>query len=132
MDLRGKQSNIFRLSRFDKEALVHVLFYRVLAPYSVIYGVILLASVFYGAMQPLAKAFTVVEWILFTPQLYESVKAFSLVSTRGLAHGHLNDSFLYVYRKRYGGSASFFAVLPYIALALWAIGFVLMIAWWTP
>jgi hypothetical protein len=130
LDLRGKQSRIFRLRTFDKEGLVHVLFYRLLGPVSIVYGILLLLSLGYPPAQSYAKWFTTFVWALYTPQLYETVKAFSLISTRGLAHGRLNESFKSLVEKRYMMGPGVYRSLPYIVLAIWLVGFVLQIVWW--
>lgn len=130
-DFRGRLSNLLRVWRFDREAFVHALFYRLLVPYSIVYGVLLLADVFTGFLGAALRPLTLVEWILFTPQVYETAKAFSLIGSRGQAFGHLNESYLYLVRKRYGVGPGSYAVLPYLALALWLAGFALAAAWWS-
>jgi hypothetical protein len=129
-DFRGKQRNIFRLWGFHKSAFIHMLFYRILIPLSIIYGVTLIFSVFYAPLNLFTKWFTAVVWILFTPQVYETAKAFALINTRGLAFGRLNESYVYLLKKRYNKSAGFYATLPYIVLALWIVGFVFEVIWW--
>jgi hypothetical protein len=130
-DFRGKASNIARSWRFDKEAFIHAIFYRVLIPYSIVYGVILLAGVFIRSVDFALKPLTLVEWVLFTPQVYETVKAFSLIGSRGQAYGHLNESYAYLIRKRYGSKSPIYGVLPQVVLALWVIGFVVAAIWWS-
>lgn len=130
LDLRGKQSRIFRLKSFDSEALVHVLFYRILGPVSVAYGFLLLLSLAYPPLQGYVKWLTTLVWILFTPQLFETIKAFSLISTRGLAHGRLNESFKSLVEKRYRKSPGAYQALPYAVLAVWLVGLVLQLVWW--
>ncbi|MEM3671117.1 MAG: hypothetical protein QW767_05160 [Thermoprotei archaeon] len=132
LDLRGRQTNIGRLVGFHREAFVHMLFYRILAPFSIPYGIILIATLFYPGLSTITKAMTIVEWILFTPQLFESVKAFSIISTNGLSSGHLNGSFKFLALKRFGRPSPLYSALPYAALALWVAGFIAMVGWWHP
>jgi len=130
-DFRGRASNIGRSLRFDREAFIHALFYRILIPYSIIYGLILLVGVFLRGADFLLKPLTLVEWILFTPQVYETAKAFSLIASRGQAFGHLNESYLFLVRKRYGSRSGVYRVLPYAVMILWVVGFILAAVWWS-
>jgi hypothetical protein len=130
-DFRGKQSNISRLTRFDPEAFVHMLFYRVLIPVSIIYGIVLLASLVFSGLELAVKALTVIIWILFTPQVFETAKAVSVTGSRGMAFGHLNESYLFILRTRYSKKAGAYTLFPYLVLALWVVGFISMVAWWS-
>lgn len=130
-DFRGRVSSLGRVWRFHREAYIHALFYRILIPYSIVYGVVLLAGVFLQALRPALRPLTLVEWVLFTPQVYETVKAFSLIASRGQAFGHLNESYLYLVKKRYGAKSGVYVALPYVVLALWVAGFVVAVIWWS-
>lgn len=130
-DVRGRLSNLGRVWRHDREAFVHALFYRILIPYSILYGVVLLVGVFVGGLGYLLRPLTLVEWVLFTPQVYETAKAFSLIASRGQAFGHLNESYLSLVKKRYGPKSGFYGLLPYLVLLLWAAGFVVAAIWWS-
>jgi len=130
-DFRGRVSNLGRVWRFDKEAFFHAVFYRILILYSIVYGVVLLLGVFVRGINPALKPLTLVEWILFTPQVYETVKAFSLIGSRGQAFGHFNESYLSLIKKKYGGKSAVYLALPYIVLALWVAGFIVAAIWWS-
>ncbi|MEM0120150.1 MAG: hypothetical protein QW514_02645 [Thermoprotei archaeon] len=130
-DFRGRLSNLGRSWRFDREAFIHALFYRILIPYTIVYGVILLVGVFVGSVHFLLRPLTLVEWVLFTPQVYETAKAFSLIATRGQAFGHLNESYLFLVKKRYGSKSGVYRGLPYVVIALWIVGFILAAIWWS-
>ena len=129
-DMRGSQKNIARLSHFDTEGFIHMVFYRALIFYSIIYGVLLLASIVYIQLAPYSKPLTIIFWILITPQLFETVKAFSLISSRGLAFGHLSKERVSIMKTKYSKTGSVYKTLPYIAMILWVIGFVALILWW--
>jgi hypothetical protein len=130
-DFRGKQSNISRLIRFDPEAFVHILFYRLLIPVSIIYGVVLLASLAFAGLGLVAKTLTIIVWILFTPQVFETAKAISVTGSRGIAFGHLNESYRFILRTRYSKKAGGYSLFPYLILALWVIGFIFAVVWWS-
>ena len=131
-DLRGPQWRIGRLLRFYREAFIHVLAYRIMVLLTIIFGAVMLLSLFVQGLGPLLKVVTAVVWVLWTPQLFEVAKGLSLAWTRGMAFGRLNEEFAHLYRKRYGKKTGAFVALPFIVLALWAAGFVVMIVWWQP
>ncbi len=126
-DARGSQANIVRLAEFDTESFIHMLFYRILIVYSIFYGIFMIYAVVFGVQIYLLRFFTAIEWILITPQAFETVKGFSLISTRGLSFGHLSDEYTSLIKKKYGSHDALFTPIPYIAMALWGIGFVLML-----
>ncbi len=130
-DMRGGQSSIARLSRFDTEAFLHMIFYRLLIFFSVIFGVVMLASLVYQSAVPLVKPMLVVEWVLFTLTFFEMAKSFSLIASRGLSFGHLNNEYITMMKLKYGKRGNpALSALPFLALGLWALGFVAMLLWW--
>jgi len=66
------------------------------------------------------KVFTAAVWVLWTPQFFEALKALVLVQSRGLAFGHLNGEFAYLYRTHYHKHPGPFLAFPYVVLAVWA------------
>jgi hypothetical protein len=129
--LRGSQKNIFRLYGFDKPSLVHMLFFRILIFVSLI---TVIAAVAYILLQtPLSflvlKALLLAVWILFAPQLYAVVKVLALVMTTGRASKTMNESFLNSLHKSERPSVAF-RILPYAALALWLILFLIAVWKW--
>ncbi|MDG6934063.1 MAG: hypothetical protein JRN68_05145 [Nitrososphaerota archaeon] len=132
-DLRGSQVRIGRLRRFYLEAFVHMLFNRILAPFSVLFGVLFLAwfALFPSAVT-LAKALLVILWILFTPQFLETVKGLSLASSRGIAFGHLNPEFAYLYKSRYHKGSAGYRVLLAVVAAIWLASLVILVVAWSP
>ncbi len=131
-DRRGSQSRIGRLASFYMEGFIHMLFYRILIPVSIIYGLVIIAWLFVPALGPAVKALTIAVWALFTPQLFETIKGLALAQSRGMAFGHLNPEFVAVYRARYGKSYSIIKAAPYAVLAIWLAGFIAMVIWWWP
>ena len=131
-DLRGPQKRISRLLRFYPEAYLHMLFYRIAVPLTLLYALtILLYLLLPGLGLPL-KIFTAVIWALWTPQLFAVAKGLSLAWTRGMAFGQLNPEFAALYRKRYPRSSGFYTALPYAVLVLWGLGFVALLLRWQP
>ena len=78
------------------------------------------------------KIATAVIWVLWTPQLFEVAKGLALAWSRGMAFGNLNEEFAHLYRTRYGKRRGLYLSLPFIVMAVWAAGFILMIARWQP
>jgi hypothetical protein len=144
MDLRGPQSRIGRLLPFLFEGWLHMLLYRIMVPLSIVYGLFVAAYLLApaaglgggaearGAWGISMKAFTVVVWVLWTPQFYEVFKGLSLAWSRGMAFGHLNAEFAALYRKRYRKRIGGYVALPYVVLALWIAGLVILILRWFP
>ncbi len=131
-DFRGPQRRIGRLLRFSGEAFIHVLAYRIMVPLMIAFGAVLLLSLFLPGMGVALKILTAVIWALWTPQLFEVAKGLSLAWTRGMAFGRLNEEFAHLYKKRYGRRTGAFVAFPFLVLAVWAAGFVVMLIWWHP
>ncbi len=131
-DLRGPQARIGRLLAFDVEAYIHMLLYRFNIPLTILYGLFIFAWFLVPGLAPGLKAFTAVVWVLWTPQLFEVAKGLSLAWTRGMAFGLLNQEFAALYRKRYGRRSGLYRVFPYAVLAVWGIGFAVLMARWFP
>ena len=131
-DLRGPQRRIARLASFSLEAFVHVLFYRIMVPLTILYGLLIIAYLLLPGLGGALKVVTLVTWALWTPQLFEVAKGLALAWSRGMAFGRLNAEFAHLYRKRYGKKAGVYLALPFIVLAVWTAGFVVMIARWQP
>ncbi len=129
-DMRGKQANIARLARFHMEGFLHMLFYRILVFLAIFYGIVVLLFFIFPQLSFSVKALTAVVWIFFTPQVYEAAKSLAIVSTRGLAFGHLSEEYRFMMRSKYGKTGGIFNAVPYGALAVWAIGFIAMLMWW--
>ncbi len=131
-DLRGRQSRIGRLARFYLEGFIHVLAYRLMVPLTILYGLLIIAYLAEPAFGTALKIATAVIWVLWTPQLFEVAKGLALAWSRGMAFGNLNEEFAHLYRTRYGKRRGLYLSLPFIVMAVWAAGFILMIARWQP
>lgn len=128
LDMRGGQARIARLIPFYPWAFIHMLFYRILAPYSILYGVILLYSFAYPVPHLAIKASTLIFWVLITPQLFETVRGLTMSWSRGLVFGRLNKEYSSLMKKRYGkNSLQAYRSIPYLVIALWIAGFLLMV-----
>jgi hypothetical protein len=126
-DLRGAQRRIGRLASFHFEAYIHILFYRIVIPLSIVFGICVLVSFAVPQLVYPVRLFTLVIWALWTPQFFEVAKGLSLSWSRGMAFGHMNKEFARLYRKRYSKKPFGYLVFPYFVLAIWVAGFVVMI-----
>jgi len=130
-DLRGKQSSILRLWRFDKGALLHMVSNRILMFFALL-GIVVLAWDMYSPVYIAglwARIVILVVWLLFTPQLFGTFKVFSLISSKGAVFGHMNEFFVKTSMKK--SRVNFvYRVIPYAAIAVWLLGFVgLALVW---
>jgi len=127
-DLRGPQVRIGRLSRFYMEGFIHMLFNRILAPYALIFGVVTLSwQLGVSSVSILMKPMILLLWVLFTPQFLETVKGLSMASSRGIAFGHLNPEFAFLYRTRYKKSGAGYKAVFSIVAALWVVSLILLL-----
>jgi hypothetical protein len=131
-DLRGPQRRIARLLTFDAEAYLHVLLYRIMVPLNILFGAAIFASLLVPGHGAALKAFTAVIWVLWSLQLFEVARGLSLAWSRGMAFGKLNAEFAHLYRKRYRKKPALWLAFPFVVIALWAAGFVVMMIWWHP
>ncbi len=131
-DLRGPQRRIGRLLHFYWESFIHVAAFRIMVPLTILAGAVALLSLLLPGLGVALKVLLSVVWVLWTPQLFKVAKGLSLAWTRGMAFGKLNEEFAHLYRKRYGKNTAAFVAFPFIVLAIWAAGFVLMLVWWQP
>jgi hypothetical protein len=131
-DLRGPQRRIHRMASFFFEGYLHVVVYRIMIPLTLLYGLFIVASLAVGGLGTGLKIFTAVIWVLWTPQLFEVAKGLSLAWSRGMAFGHMNEEFAQMYRKRYNRKSGVYVAFPYVVLALWAAGFIVLLARWQP
>jgi hypothetical protein len=131
-DLRGPQSRIGRLASFYIEGYVHMLFYRIMIPLSILYGFFITAYFIVPGLGLWLKIYTAVMWVLWTPQFLEVAKGLSLAWSRGMAYGRLNGEFASLYRKRYSKRSGAYVAFPYVVLVIWVLAFVVMLARWQP
>jgi hypothetical protein len=131
-DLRGPQHRIGRLAAFNFEAYIHVLVYRIMVPLTLAYALLLIVYLVSGAAGGVVKVVTAVVWALWTPQLFEVAKGLSLAWSRGMAFGSMNPEFAALFRKRYATRSGAYVAFPFVVLALWAGGFIVMLLRWTP
>jgi hypothetical protein len=131
-DLRGPQSRIGRLLSFSFESYLHMLTNRIMAFLSLLYAACIAAYLLVPGLGTPLKIFTAAVWLLWTPQFFEALKGVALVRSRGLAFGHLNAEFAFLYRKHYGKRSGAASAFPFVVLALWAAGFVVMLVRWFP
>ncbi|MEM3684329.1 MAG: hypothetical protein QXX17_06310 [Conexivisphaerales archaeon] len=134
-DMRDGQRRIARLIRFYRASFIHMLFNRVLAFYSIIYGIFLFYSLLVHQNSSIllaSRAATVLFWLLITPQFIETVKGLSMSWSRGMVFGRLNDEYVSLIRKRYGDSmVNLYQAIPYIVGLLWVVALVAILGWWS-
>ena len=131
-DLRGPQSRIGRLLSFSFEAWLHMLTNRIMVFLSLVYAVLIFVSVLVPGLGTVLKIVTAAVWLLWTPQFFEALKGLALVWSRGMAFGRMNPEFAHLYRKRYAKRTGLYVAFPYVVLAAWAVGFVVMLVRWFP
>jgi len=131
-DLRGPQARIGRLITFSFEAWLHMVSNRILVFLSMLYAAFIVVYLLVPGLGVALKVATAAVWVVWTPQFFEALKALVLVQSRGLAFGHLNGEFAYLYRTRYHKHPGPYRAFPYVVLALWAAGFVVMLLRWFP
>jgi hypothetical protein len=131
-DLRGPQSRIGRLLSFSFEAWLHMLTNRIMVFLSLVYSVLIFLSLLVPGLGTVLKIVTVAVWLLWTPQFFEALKGLALVWSRGMAFGRMNAEFAHLYRKRYAKRTGVYVAFPYVVLAAWAAGFVVMLVRWFP
>ncbi len=131
-DLRGPQSRIGRLLSFSFEAWLHMLTNRIMVFLSLLYAVFIALHLLVPGLGTALKILTAAVWLLWTPQFFEALKGLALVWSRGMAFGHLNEEFAHLYRKRYAKRTGVYAVFPFVVLAAWAVGFLVMLVRWFP
>ena len=128
-DFRGSQVRVVRVAKFKPWGFVHALFYRILIFISLVYAAALIASLFYPLAQEV-KLLTMAVWILAFPQLFEVMKALSLVSTHGRVFGRFSKEYTeLIHRKRRLTDAAFL-ILPYASAAVWILFFAVMLTRW--
>ena len=128
-DLRGPQSRIFRLYSFYKSALLHMITYRLLIFESPIAAAAIILEIIRPSpiINIVSDSLILLTWILFTPQLFSAAEAFSIISTKAASFGHLNKSFIAAQWRK---PNPLFNALPFVASAIWAMGFILLAFKW--
>ncbi|MEM3852632.1 MAG: hypothetical protein QXP70_06495 [Methanomassiliicoccales archaeon] len=121
-DARGRMGLLSRLLAFDREAFIHLVFYRALIFGSIITFVLFIASIPFHVLDLAWRIMIAIDWIFFTTQVFESIKALSLAGSEGAAFGHLNPSFVSsMLSVRHRGA---YTAIPYVFLAIWIAGLI--------
>ena len=119
-DVRGRETNLLKSLNYDKEAFVHLASFRILIIVSILISAMIFANILLGAFGNYIKAAIVLAWILITPQLYEVMKAFSLIASGGFAFGKMNKSFLdTVKEKTNKPSYKILVAFPVFGMIIW-------------
>lgn len=123
VDFRGKQASILRLKFFDKLALLHMLFYRIIVVLGIITGIFIFSYILFGINEILiiSEYLILCIWILFTPQLYEMIQVLNLKITDAHISKYMNNSFLESnnLKKRY----LFLRTMNIFAVVIWIVLF---------
>ncbi len=122
---------MLRLNRFYSTAFVHMLFYRILIFVAPITAVFILAGIASGYSEIIfaSRILILASWVLFAPQLFAALKAFSLVSSGGAAFGRFSESFARL-RSKGRMARGAYGALPYIGTSIWAVGFAVIVFAW--
>jgi len=131
-DLRGPQARILRLLPFSFQAFLHMFTNRIMVFLSILYGISIIAYLFLPALGAVVKVLTALVWVLWTPQFFEALKGLALAWSRGMAFGHMNAEFAHLYRKRYRKRPGVYRAFPFVVMAAWAAGFIVMLVRWFP
>ncbi len=125
-DVRGGQRNLKRQLSFNRESFIHMAFYRVLIIVSIISFFVFLLGFWFAWASRLVDYLVVLVWILFIPQIFAFLKGISMVGSKGIEFGHLNESYasalkvdrniLFIYR-----------LAPYITTGIFVFGLGLFI-----
>ncbi len=122
---------MLRLKRFYGAAFIHMLFYRILIFVAPITAVFILVGIVSGYPAAIfaSRILILASWILFAPQLFAALKAFSLVSSKGTAFGRFSEPFA---RLRSVGSSGHlvYNALPYVGTLIWTAGFAVIVFAW--
>ncbi len=119
-DVRGREMNLLKTLNYDKEAFLHLASFRVLIVLSIFMSAMFFANILFGLFGGYIKAAIVLAWLLITPQLYEVMKAFSLITSGGFAFGKMNKSFLDLMREKTNKlSYKVLVALPAIGIIIW-------------
>ena len=132
-DMRGSQANIVRLAAFDMEGFIHMLSFRILIFVSIIYGIAILLYFVANLVVTASfiKLLTALVWILITPQFFETVKMGSMIGTNGLSFGRFSEEHVFLAKSKNKVDTRFFDIMPYCVMAIWIVGFVAMLIWWS-
>ncbi len=119
-DVRGREINLLKTLNYDKEAFLHLASFRILIVISLFMSVMLFANILFGSFGGYIKAIIVLAWLLITPQLYEVMKAFSLIMSGGFAFGKMNKSFLDTMKEKTSKpSYNILVAFPAIGMIIW-------------
>ncbi len=131
-DVRGRQSSIFRLYCSDKEALIHMVFYRLAIIFAFLAAISIIASIYsnHNPLNPLTERFIFVVGVLMIPQLFESLKAAMLIASGGVVFGRLNPSFL-KYGVKQKRIYQLYKLVPYIVTIVWILGLIWLGIMWS-
>ncbi|MGI0100500.1 MAG: hypothetical protein ACREBH_02155 [Candidatus Micrarchaeaceae archaeon] len=129
-DFRGRQSGIFRLWGFYPDGFAHALFYRILLIIAPVYAALLLLSLPFAQLGLTVKAFTILVWILITPQLFQALKVPPLTATHGAVFGRFSDAYTYLLSKKRKAYYPIYRAMPYVAMVVWVVLFASMLVWW--
>ncbi|MCL4389416.1 hypothetical protein M1397_02265 [Candidatus Marsarchaeota archaeon] len=132
-DLRGGQGRITRLWHFYREGYIHMLFYRILIPLSIISAIVLAATYIldYAVLDAVSRLLLIAVWVVFTPQVFESAKGASVIATKGFIHGDLNKSYMEsAIKYEQHPHTRVYKALPYAALSIWIAGLIAISILW--
>lgn len=130
-DSRGREANLFKTLNYDKEAFLHLASIRILIFAAFAISLLIFANILFGEFGFYLKIAVVIAWLLVTPQFYEVMKAFSLISSGGFVFAELNKSYLDTLKDN--GQKPIHKLLkifPAAGLAIWALALIALLFVW--
>lgn len=130
-DARGRESNLFKTLNYDKEAFIHLASLRIMVFAAFVISILIFANLLSSEFGFYIKIAIVAAWILITPQFYEVMKAFSLISSNGFVFGELNKSYLETLQNNgKKPSHSLLKIFPAVGLIIWALALAALLFVW--
>jgi hypothetical protein len=124
-DTRHGESKIKRLLPFHKAAFLHAIFYRILVIVSLLTFIVFWLSLAFPLLSQWIRYLIVLVWILFIPQVFSLSEGLAMMRSRGVAFGHLNESFVSAIPKK--ETYELYKLFPYFISFLWIVALGLFI-----
>ncbi len=125
-DVRGSQTNLKRQLSFNQEGFIHMVFYRGLIIVSMISFLVFLLSFWFAWMSQAIGYLILIIWILFIPQVFSFLKGISMIGSKGLEFGHLNESYASTLKVNHN-VLFMYKLVPYITTGIFVFGLGLFI-----
>jgi len=120
------------LRRYDIEAWLHVMFYKISSVFSIAEAIAAIAYLLLPSptTKTLFGVLTLVFWALLTPSFYELSKGFLMIYSRGAAYSHIAENIRERLLKRYSVRARVSTAALYILIIVWILAPIALILGW--